>query len=95
MRVKPARVILGPVNQAEIKWEELQIQLKQMSKVMKVRRNARKSQSHGSDRSAHIVIFRNMVIKDPQSPLKNQDQKEQKRENSPQCGFSSSYKKRW
>jgi len=66
-----------------------------VGKVTKVRGNARKSQSCGSDRrSAHTVIFRNMVIKDPQAPFKNKDQKEQKRENSPQYGFGSLCKKR-
>lgn len=61
---------------------------------MKVRRKAQKSQSDGSDkRSAHTTIFRNMVINEPQSPFKNTDQKEQKRENSPWCEFSSVEKK--
>lgn len=84
------------MNQAEIQWEELQIQLQQMGKVMKVRRNTRKSQSYGSDRrSVHTAIFRNRVIKDPQPPFKTKDQKEQKRENHPRCGFSSLCKKRW
>lgn len=78
------------MNQVEIQWEKLPIQPQQMGNVMKVRRKAQKSQSDGSDkRSAHTIIFRNMVINDPQSPFKNSDQKEQKRENSPWCEFSS------
>lgn len=57
---------------------------------MKVRRKSQKSQSEGSDkRSAHTIIFRNTVINDLQPPFKNKDQKQQKRENSPGCEFSS------